>query len=373
MQPQTAQERQTLEHWRWRLVALLLGAILGVSLVGVFYQTRRDGDEISLGPQQFTIAATWRGEQIAGKSLTDYEAGWPTDTPPGPSALWLGNSQVHTINQFEQGMQTAPHHASEALGWAVRCLSLPNASLQEHLVVTAWALDQRTPDHLVLALVYDDLREDGLRPRMDLLATEGALATLRTSGIGSGLASELEAMLGGARDDGLATSADSFQDRSEAALENALSAAWPLWRARGDVLASVKYDMVQFRNLVFGIDPTTKRRMIPVLFDKNMEALDAILSLAAREGVRTLVYIAPLRQDIEPPYDLEAYGLWKDEIRSIAEAAGASYADLDSIVPGPEWGTIGEEQLDFMHFRVGGHVVLGEAVARLLRDAGGGG
>ena len=60
------------------------------------------------------------------------------------AALWLGNSQLHGVNQWKEGDETAPARLFAHLherGLDLITLSQPNANLQEHLVLYAYAAD----------------------------------------------------------------------------------------------------------------------------------------------------------------------------------------------------------------------------------------
>jgi hypothetical protein len=363
----TVTEANVRREWRSRGLTLVVGAVLALLMLRMFHGQRTTGDEAALGTATTLHVATLDGERLAACRIEEFPDAWPAGTPTGPEALWLGNSQLHSINQARDGDQTAPYYATVELGWPVRGLSLPNASLQEHLVITHWALERRRPDWVILPLVYDDLREDGLRPDMELLATSGVLEGLRAGETGSRLADELAARLAAVPEaEDAIEERRSLQDRTEAWLEAGLSWAWRLWRDRPSTLVAVHLQLYQLRNRVFGIDPTTKRKMIPVRYDRNMQALDELLACAREREVGVLVYIVPLRWDVEPPYVVDDYRRWKTDVGEIVTAAGAGFVDLDEIVPGDEWGTLGAETIDFMHFQDGGHRRLGAAIADWL-------
>ena len=80
--------------------------------------------------------------------------------------LWLGNSQLHAINQMRTGDETASAILYRDLKTEYKHLltfSQPNASLQEHYVLYEY-LSQKLPiSYLLLPVVFDDLRETGIR------------------------------------------------------------------------------------------------------------------------------------------------------------------------------------------------------------------
>lgn len=79
----------------------------------------------------------------------------------------LALTRVRYINQFQAGDHIAPYWLRSALDCPdVRVplgVSLPNANLQEHYVLVKYIMRRVDVSVLLLGLVFDDLREDGLR------------------------------------------------------------------------------------------------------------------------------------------------------------------------------------------------------------------
>ena len=103
------------------------------------------------------------------KTLNDLDEclkGYAMQARGMPVVLWLGNSQLHAINHYRQGEETAApdlHRRFRDWGIYFLALSQPNANLQEHHLLLAHLLDQLRVDTLVLPVVFDDMREDGIR------------------------------------------------------------------------------------------------------------------------------------------------------------------------------------------------------------------
>jgi len=339
-----------------------------MALVAIVYfePPERAADEIALGNDNFVVDGAYAGVQIQAHRLSEMTDVYrPTPSAAGsPEALWLGNSQLHAINQRREGDTTAPAYASQALGWPTYTLSLPNASLQEHRVLLEWALDCRKPNWLILGLVCDDLREDGLRGEFEALNSPRLQTCLARFPEGERLAKELESM-GNLESDtqGTTRSNASLQDRCEERLDDFLTSHWDRWRRRSDTTVAVSLSLYKLRNRTFGITPSTKRRLIPLRTKRNMAAYAEMLKVARTAGLRVLVYITPLRWDIDPPYELSEYREWKQEAADAAHAGGAAFLDLDELVPSDYWGTLLGERIDFMHFQDAGHRLLGKRIA----------
>jgi hypothetical protein len=123
----------------------------------------------------------------------------------------------------------------------------------------------------------------------------------------------------------------------------------------------------QFRNWLLGITPQTKRAMLPAPYQRNMAAFEELLTVARDEGIRVLVYIAPLRRDVEPPYHMDQYAAWKKTVETVCAKHFAGFIDLDGIVPGELWGTQAGDNIDFMHFQGKAHEILAKHVADEVR------
>jgi len=382
------------DAWRWPAAALAAGFALGFALL-VWTDARRIvPDEVGLGVETWAQPASYLGRRINAWRLEDYSTVYDIEAPASSGeVLWVGNSQLHAINQLNRKRdQVAPFHASSALGQPVYCLSLPNANVQEHLATLHWAMTRRPVRYLVLPMVFDKLRNDGLRPGFERLASPALSARLATRPQGKRLEGELADLQRAAKATGTGTNSQtplaqlsmsavlhevSLQEVSERALEDGLASRWGLWQRRPLLWSTVLNDAYVFRNWLLGIKATSKRPMLPVPFENNMAAFDELLDVAAAEGIAVLVYIAPIRQDVEPPYIMAEYRPWKAAVaRNIAgrQAKGGAklaFADLDQLVPAGLWGTADDSHdIDFMHFQGKGHEILGGKVAQLLQDLG---
>jgi hypothetical protein len=128
--------------------------------------------------------------------------------------------------------------------------------------------------------------------------------------------------------------------------------------------------------VIFGIKPTTKRKIIPIRYKRNLSAYEATLNLARENGIKVLVYIAPIRNDIDTPYLQSEYSKFKVDVKVLAEKYGANFSNLEGLVPSNLWGQkdstgLGDKggELDFMHFQAGGHKLLATKVNQLILDS----
>lgn len=358
-----------------RLIAVLAGALAGIAmLAALFWGSSTEFEDAALNEATTSLFESVGGTRVHCQDARD--ARLCLDGLAAAHArrvvLWLGNSQLHAVNQYQRGQHNATpllHTTLREKGFYEVTFSEPNANLQEHLAVFAAVLARTKIDTLLLPVVFDDTREDGVRPGvLQMLDSERAAGLLAGSEIGRKI---LQAKQASASD----TDADSaglnatFQKRVERAITDWLSAHSELWRLRPEARGQIQLGLYRLRNRVFGIRPDSKRRVIPARLHDNTAALDAILALAAREGVRVLVYVAPIRDDVPSPYVEADYARFKQDVARRSAAAGARFVNLESLVPGRLWGakesTSGGEgvEIDYMHFQADGHRLLAARLA----------
>ena len=131
--------------------------------------------------------------------------------------------------------------------------------------------------------------------------------------------------------------------------------------------------MYELRNTLLGIKATTKRKLIRGRYNDNLAALTAILNTAASNHIQVLVYITPIRHDVDIPYVETEYTHFKQAVLTLTAQYGATYANLEDLVPAELWGSKnttsmlhGSQEIDFMHFQAGGHQLLAVALAQLI-------
>ena len=123
---------------------LLAGIVLGV---GSLYflagetNTKENFEELALGEENTAAVAELEGVQVHCLDLDDVDRCLDSYQRFGSRqeiVLWLGNSQVHTINQMQAGDVTASvilHRYLERNSKYFLTFSQPNANLQEHYLL----------------------------------------------------------------------------------------------------------------------------------------------------------------------------------------------------------------------------------------------
>jgi hypothetical protein len=271
-----------------------------------------------------------------------------------PVILHLGNSQLHVVNQYNIGDEITSqilHKKFIEDKMYYLTLSQANANFQEHFALLKHNINRYPIRVLVLSLVYDDLREDGVRSEILNLSNLDKEKNLIES----------------------KKKINSFENNLENDLENDLEnnffSKFNFWSKRPKLQSIVYGKLYKIRNTVFNIDATTIRKKIPPRYKKNFEALINITKLAKLNNIKTFFYVAPIRQDINLPYDLEDYELFKKEAKIFAEKNDVHFFNYERLIPKDNWGfkrstSLGNSkfEIDFMHFRSKGHSLLSDKV-----------
>jgi|TARA_B110001450_G_scaffold206699_1_gene196895 hypothetical protein len=277
--------------------------------------------------------------------------------------LWLGNSQLHAINQIQDGIdKTALAELYEhyrPLGLNVIGLSQPNASLLEHQHILNYVLSKSDVGYLILPLVYDDTREGGVR---------------------KGLLPEDVSLQGQSENDSDINNKnilkpDELRKSVENFLNETISGFIPIWAERSRVKAEIYSIAYKMRNFLLGIEPTSVRKKLLGPYKNNLRALNEMMETLERLQIPSLVYIAPIRSDIKLPYDIDDYMEFKESARrSLNKFSFAKYANFEHIVDNSLWGYKESTNLkpsaevDFMHFQGPGHIILSEKVMEFMKN-----
>lgn len=363
------------------LPSLVLAAV--IALMTLYAYSRKDiqAEDFALGKDNFHGFETWNGLVFTGssiegiRSIVELHAVTPVlpDAKPRKLIAWFGNSQLHTINQFKKGDHLVPYWFRQ-LGSCPDCMvplgfSLPNANLQEYLLLSHFVSRHLPINVLLLELVFDDLREDGLRGDFSRILSADLRGDVDRFPLGKEtlvLFDTQSSKNGGAQENpGLA---GFVQQSIEETLTKGLGEVWPLWKDRPQLRASLLTDLYWLRNWALNIKPTTVRTMIKPRYDRNMLALKGILSDFGKRGIPVVMYVAPIRQDHPLPYDTIQYDQWKQELEKLAVSYSATFVNLEKLVPNEMWGTYHEGDVDFMHFQGSAHKLLANALFPLVQS-----
>jgi hypothetical protein len=364
------------------VVSLLAGLTAAAAGLIVYERVKVDPTTFDLDPAMIEVAESWNGVPFTGSypatilSMLEEQIRHPPAERPHckpANILWLGNSQLHFIENFEKGQHAAPFLLRQSLDCPETtvplAVSLPHANLQEHYVLFHAVRRRLAVSAIIIQLSFDDLREDGLRDEFGLLLAPEDRAELKNTAPGRAILTKAESQWQG-RDVGENAALTGFlQKKLEDSVNAALAAHWQLWADRTWLRTRLYVDIYEVRNALLGIRSTTIRKLMPQRYAANMSALGALLQEAAASGIRVIPYIAPIRPDLASPYDPGEYRSWKRDVELLASANGSSVLDLAALVPAGEWGPA-SENADFNHFKAGGHRLLADALSPMVRTLG---
>lgn len=250
------------------LAAMLCGVALALVLLGALFSDKRVNfeDAATFGAQTTSVFANIGQHPIHctdGRDAATCVAGAKARQSES-TVLWLGNSQVHAVNQLRPGETNAPpilFNSLSSRGLDLLTFSQPNANLQEHYVLFEYLRRQLPVRVLILSVVFDDFREEGLRNEIAALAKDELTArTLLETSIGRRLVAAANAV---PQDKDTAGIAQTMQERAERTLNAWLDEHSLHWEARPTIRGELLNTLYLLRNTLFGIKATTKRKMIP--------------------------------------------------------------------------------------------------------------
>lgn len=362
------------------LLGLVLAVLIGLVALYAYSRKNIQAEDFALGKENFHGVETWNGLAFTGSSIEDIAkvVNGHASALAGPNSqsrkyiVWLGNSQLHYINQIKDGDHLAPYWFRR-LAACPECivplgLSLPNANFQEYFVLSQYASERLPIGALVLEVVFDDLREDSLRSDFSKILSVDLRGDVGRFPVGKEILALADTQSTKSADSNETQGLDGFvQKNVEETLTKGLGGVWPLWKERANLRTGFLTDLYLLRNWALDIKPTTVRKMIKPRYERNMLALEAILSDYRQKRVPVVMYVAPIRQDHPLPYDLAHYDRWKQELQVLAGSYSATFVSLEKLVPNGMWGTYYEDDVDFMHFQGGGHKLVAEALFPIVQ------
>ncbi|MEJ8572815.1 hypothetical protein [Microbaculum marinum] len=358
---------------RPEIAGIFLGLLLSVALLEIARDTILFRlEDAALGTETVSIFGTAPEGRVHCQDARDghlCEEAYLRD--PGPGVLWLGNSQLHAINRYRPGDRLATeilHDWFRSCGAYLVAYSQPNANLLEHAIAFHALADTYDVRLLILPVVLDDFREQGVRQSVSALLGDAALP-LRGSSFGPFLDENRDATT-----DRSDSKEETLQALTEAWLDREVATYWPAWAARDQLRGVASYALYLLRNRIFGINAQTQRVVAENAYREKLAVLESLLRDARAMGVDVFLYIPPYRADIAGPYHPEQYARLKADAARLASEYEAQFAQLDTVVAGPEWGMVrdsvfGFEDYDFMHFTAEGQRRLAEALEMALANS----
>jgi len=296
--------------------------------------------------------------------------------------LWLGASQLHAINHYEQGDDLAVGYANlqstnnKNGDTYVQC-SLGNANFHEMLCsyLMLRGLDVKV-DTLLVALTYDDLREAGIRPEVRKWMESPKIWLTKTQpGELRSLQEELNKLETnqGVPNSPVARNPTSGtpQEQLEAEIVSGLVSFWAAYGKRGQIRSMIHIFLRSFAARILGGVFQRRTPEVPkVIKSWNQGALETLITVAIKDGLRICLYKQPHRPGLQPfLHNRQDYDRWHESIEAMArKTPQIHYQDFETIVPASLWGLTNEGRPDCFHFQDKGHRILGTAINTWLQS-----
>lgn len=277
--------------------------------------------------------------------------------------LWLGASQLHSINQPKPGDKLAVTYANKASAKKSANrryvqLSEPNANFHELWAMLYAVIAKTDVDGVILGFTYDDLNETGLRKNI--------IPLYRASPIEPALLEEQQSVANAAELDTNKTPQAWLENILVDQIEGRLMAFQKRGLIRAYIEAMYKNWIVR---AVFAVKKKPQVRLVPDRQKWNEKAFSRIQQELARRNIPLIVYQAPHQPGMKPfyhprkPYDDYHTNLSK----TLTSSKNSHYLNFETIVDSPHWGINAAGQPDVFHFTVVGHRILGKAIDEAIQ------
>lgn len=356
-------------------IRLLLPVVLGTVLAFVFFcrafsDKQTNFADAALGKFTTPFYAKRDGFPIHTVEYEDeYVEGWK-QRGSKPVVLWLGNSQLHGVNEYQEGQETVAPRFSRRLahrGYDTLVVSPASATPEEQYILFEHVQSNVKLRYVAIGMVFVNWRLHQVRDSVQSSLNDEKVSTaLSHTESGKSLLKRFKVQ--GESEEGLGALNETVQEGTERFINTWLEENTSLWPARHQARGQIRLGVRTIRNTIFGVGIHTKRPMVQGNYQRHINAVHAICARCVTAGIPMLLYIAPTRQDYELPVVQPEYDAFKRDIQKIADQYKATYADFEKIVPSEFFGRhdssnlFQPEGVDFWHFKEAGHELLESAV-----------
>lgn len=364
---------------------IALSLVATCSLINFNFSENANFENYALGTQTTTYWAKGTDKSIIHISAIDssnsvqLNNGWQARGKKDV-LLVLGNSQGHSINQKKEDEVTFVELLHSSIkSYDVLANTYPNASLQDFMISYFYWRSKLPVKAVLIPIFMDDLREkNGVKDDFyPLLIEEKFRFPEGNNNVFKSLNDDFkfvsETRINKKESD--ISGFETTQEKVEFFLNSYFDDHFSAWNNRKNVSSAIFSSLYELRNTVFNIKATTVRRMIPNRYNDNLKALDLIIADAKKSDVTIYLYIPPIRNDVQKPYDSIEYEKLKSYLTELpGKHPGRVFLkDFDNIVPGKFFGAkkstkLGKDELelDFMHFQYAGHKILSDSLYQFL-------
>mgnify|MGYP006081818281 CR=1 FL=1 len=348
---------------------IVLMLFFGLIYIANTYSDSNLSDPAMMGETSDVIARNKDGKQI---HLIDLDSNSikkviSTIDNTKKTVFILGNSQTQSVNQLKNKQSNLVELVSFALPeYNVISHTMPNMNLQEFWLSFSYWNSKITIDKVIIPVFFDDFRENQVRSHLiNYVANKKFLINgndFISKKINNKISNENES-----------ENIKNIGQILEIKILDFLNSNFFIWRNRTNIKTNIFVGLYNLRNTIFNIKPTSKRKVIKSSFKNNLKSLINILKFTDEAEILAYLYIPPIRQDYEIPYDLNEYKNFKKQIRDTISYFNGNFKNFETIVPPPLWGNKQSTNLskkieiDFMHFRFEGHKILSDSLSKFIK------
>lgn len=278
----------------------------------------------------------------------------------------LGNSQTHSINQMNNGeVNYVELISNEIENKQIISNTFPNASFQDFYISYMFWKDKLNIESIFIPLFFDDTRENnGISHGFFKYLSESKFEIASETELARELNAEILLKSESVEE-------KTTQEKSEEFLNTFLEKTIPdIWPKRKIVQGEIYGFLYLLRNRLFNIKPTSIRKKINEKYDKNINALEELISDATKSKIKIHLYIPPIRNDVKIPYDIDDYFEFINYMKN-KKNKYVKFINYSEIVPPEYFGykestSLGEtkKEYDFMHFQYEGHKILSDSLMK---------
>ena len=170
---------------------IILAACASLTLVSMHAGSPDDYKNLAITTENEFKFTDLRHKKVHCQDAVDWQIcfdAYSVDGKDNDLIIWLGNSQLHTINNYVAGQSPSSYllhtELSKNKRWLIT-LSQPNANLIEHLLILCHLQARYPIKEVLLSLVFDDFRETGIRPSLSKLAIDPKIELCFERSVGS--------------------------------------------------------------------------------------------------------------------------------------------------------------------------------------------
>ena len=266
-----------------------LSFILFLFFVGVgFRLVKQDFTQAALNEETKVVDVFFNSKKVHCFGIYEAEEclTYMTEGNSSKKTLYLGNSQLHAINQptkYAKPVSVLLADKLSKINNLAITFSQPNASFSEQAILLQTLLLKQKFDYLILPAVFDDTREGDVRDiNKDIFLNDDYREVL--------LKSQFISDLFYKKINTPPPSHLTVQDHSERLINQKMNQFLKWEEITSQLRGNISLLLYKLRNTVFGIKPTSTRRLIPVAYKQNLSGLNEVLTIANSYNLKTIRY-----------------------------------------------------------------------------------